>query len=345
MKRWQTFLIGLVISAIFLFLALRQAQLSRIVETFRTARYEFVALCAGLIVLNALARGLRWSVLNRGYLPTADAVWLSNIGALFNNVLPARLGEFARAALAGRRPRVYFVSALSSIVVERLFDLVSLCLLLVMVLLVLPLPPWATTAGIGIGSGALLGLLILAIAARWPIQTLRLSSHVFSRLPTFTQQKANALVARTIQGLSGVSDLRTFGLGLGLSVAAWLMSGVTAWVLMLAFWPHAPLMVGYLAVVASGLGMAVPAAPSGFGPFQAAIISVLVAINYDADASRSYAFALHLLNFLMTSLLGGVGLIREGSSFHEVARLAKSLHDQELPLDSQDLPGTSEGHG
>jgi hypothetical protein len=325
MKRWQTLLIGLMISALFLYLALRRADFLQMLGAFRTARYSFVALTFLAVVLIVLLRGLRWSILTGRRLATLDSFWLFNIGFLFNNVLPVRLGEFARAALAGRRPGMHFTSALSSIVVERLFDMVSVVLLVVIALVGLPLPGWAATAGAVMGAVALAGIALLAAAARRPEWALETGSRLLAILPRLTRDRAHKFLRPFVHGLGGVSDPRTFAAGLGLSILAWLFSGFSAWVLMLAFWSHVPLIAGIMAVAAAGLGIAIPAAPAGVGPYEAAVIGVLTATGYNADISRSYAFALHAVNFAVTCLFGAIGLLREGVSFGQVAREAQAL--------------------
>ena len=329
MKRWQTLVIGLAISALFLILALHRANPAAMLGAFRKARYGFAVLAFGLIILTVLLRGLRWSVLTQRRLSVIDSFWLFNIGFLFNNVLPVRLGEFARAALAGRRRGMHFTSALSSIVVERLFDMVSVVILIGIVLIALPLPDWATTAGAAMGAIALVGIIILALAARHPNGALATGSRLLALLPRLTREGAYTFLQPFIAGLGGVSDLRTFGLGMGLSIFAWLFSGFVAWVLMLAFWTHAPLVVGQMVVAAAGLGIAVPGAPAGLGPFEAAVIGSLTATGYEADTSRSFALALHALNFVATSLFGALGLLREGVSFGQVAHEAQTLHTAE----------------
>jgi uncharacterized protein (TIRG00374 family) len=325
MKRWQTILLGLIMGLGFLGLAMWQAEPGKMLAAFQTARYQFVALSvAGLLVTLAL-RGVRWSVLTEKRLSSVDAFWLFNIGFLFNNVLPARLGEIARAFLTGRRPEMHFTSALSSIVVERLFDMVSVAIQLGMVLLVLPLPQWAKSAGVAMGAGAAIGIVVLALAARYPERGLDLGSTLLAILPRIDRDKAREYLRPFVDGLGGVSNPKTFISGLLLSVVAWIASGLTAWLLMLAFWDRVSLISGQLAVAAAGLGVAIPGAPGGIGPFEWAVVNALAAIQLDADVARSFALALHLLNFGGTSILGGIGLLREGVSFSEVASQARAL--------------------
>ncbi len=325
MKRWWTFLVGVLISAVALYLAFRTTNWAEVVGAFGSLRYEYVILSVVVVVISDIMRGMRWSMLVQGRISMLDGFWLFNIGYLFNNVLPARLGEFARAILGGRQPGMTFTSALSSIVVERLFDLISVVILLGIALITLPLPDWATTSGVGVGAGALVGIIVLALAARYPGPALKVGVWALALIPGISRERATAFLAPFVDGLGAVSDLRNFAIGFGMSLACWAMSGLSTWLLMLAFWPTIPIPVAAFVLGAAGLGVAVPAAPASVGPFQAAVIGSLVAAGYDLSTSQSFSIALHLLTFAITCLLGIGGLLREGVSFGQVARQAQEL--------------------
>jgi glycosyltransferase 2 family protein len=333
MKRWQTLILGFIISAVALYFAFRKTNLGAIVDAFRHANYLYVALSASLVLITISIRGFRWMILTKRRLSFADGFWLFNIGFLFNNILPARLGEIARAVLAGRRPQMHFTSALSSIVIERLFDMVAVVVMIGMILLVLPLPDVVTKFGALMGVGALFGIVALALAARFPEPALNIGSRIIAVLPRIDKPGAEQFLRPFVEGLAGVSDLRVFASGLILSLIAWLASGFAAWVLMFAFWPDQPLIMGMVAVVAAGLGIALPAAPSGVGPFEAAVIAALISRGLDANLSGTFALTLHGVNFVMTSILGLIGLLREGTSFSEVARAAETAVQHPTPAE------------
>ncbi len=322
MKRWQTLTIGAVISIVALYLSLRQANFSEMANAVQQANLGLIALAAALFVGLVAIRGWRWSVLTEGRLSIVDGSWLFSIGFLFNNILPARIGEVARGVLAGRREKLHFTSAMSSIVVERLFDMIAIVIMFGVILMGLDLPTWATSAGILMGIAATVGLGILAVAARQPEAALSVGARIISVVPRLSYEEGRSFLEPFVDGLGGVSNWRTFISGLMLSVVAWFLSGLVGWVLLIAFFGTTPVVIGLLAVAAAGLGIAVPAAPSGLGTFQAAVIGVLTAVDYPDDASRSYAFMLHGLNFGMTTLLGILGLLREGVSFGEVRSAA-----------------------
>jgi hypothetical protein len=323
MKRWILILLGLIISAVALYFSFRNTNLAAVGAAFRDARYEYAVLGALLLVVGTFVRGLRWRVLTGKRLTFADAFWLWNIGFLFNDLLPAKLGEVARSLLAGRRPGMSFTSALSSVVVERLFDMVSVVLLLAIALAGNPLPGWATQAGLLMAAFAVAGIVVLAFAARRPEGALKIGVWLFALLPMFSRERARAFLAPFVDGLGGVRDLRTFAAGLGLSFLAWALSVASGWALMAAFWTNPPAMVAILILAAAGLGVSVPSAPAGIGPFEAAVVGVLTVIHYDISLSQSYALANHAIVTVTTIVLGLIGLAREGVGFSEIARQAQ----------------------
>ena len=65
-----------------------------------------------------------------------------------NNVLPARLGEFVRADAIGRQATISRSAAFATIVIERLFDGLTLLLFLVVTLAFSSFPDWVREAGI-----------------------------------------------------------------------------------------------------------------------------------------------------------------------------------------------------
>jgi uncharacterized protein (TIRG00374 family) len=331
MKRWQTLAIGIGISAIALYLAFRQTDIGAALTSFRTARYSFIALGIGITIVGIVIRGWRWRLLTNRQLPLGDSFWLWNVGFFFNNILPARLGEVVRALLAGRRPTMSFASAFSSIVVERLFDMVSVVVMLGIALIGLDLPGWARSAGIVMGLGAAGGIVFLALAARHQEWALEFSSKLLSMLPRVSEEAGRAIIKPFIDGLGGVSDWRIFIGGLGLSIVAWLVSALTTWAVLLAFWPGTTFIKGVLVVATAGLGFSIPSAPSGVGPYEAAVIATMTALGYEANASRSFAVAIHLIAFLVTSLLGIIGLIREGVSIRDLTSEANALKTQLSP--------------
>ncbi|HEY43988.1 MAG TPA: flippase-like domain-containing protein, partial [Anaerolineae bacterium] len=98
MKRWQ-FWLGVVISAAFLWVALRGLSLGDMWQELREANYWW--LLPGVVVyfLGVWARAWRWHYLLRPLkqIPTKTMFPIVAIGYMGNNIYPARAGELLRA--------------------------------------------------------------------------------------------------------------------------------------------------------------------------------------------------------------------------------------------------------
>ena len=101
-------IIGLAIGVVFLWLAFRKLELSELAVAFESAKpWPWVFFAMLFYLAGQLIRGLRcrWLVSNDTDLPLSTATNIVVLGYAVNNVLPARMGEVARARFAGGAQR------------------------------------------------------------------------------------------------------------------------------------------------------------------------------------------------------------------------------------------------
>ena len=118
--RW---LIPLAISALAIGLVLRQVGFSQFVANLSKLRWQTILLASLVYFVSQLTRVFAWYILLQKRVSFKEAFFTMNAGYLLNNVFPFRLGEIGRALLLDRPdgPRAFEV--LSSIIMERVFDL------------------------------------------------------------------------------------------------------------------------------------------------------------------------------------------------------------------------------
>src|SRR5579859_1634096 len=127
MANWRSILLGLGISVVTLGLALRGNDLSQLGPVFEQGRYLYLLPTGLFIIVGTLFRAWRWLVLLNNQATIADSFNILSAGNFLNAILPFRLGEVARGYLLSRRnPAVSFFTGFSSIVAERMIDLVAL---------------------------------------------------------------------------------------------------------------------------------------------------------------------------------------------------------------------------
>ncbi|MGF1507412.1 MAG: lysylphosphatidylglycerol synthase transmembrane domain-containing protein [Anaerolineae bacterium] len=312
-RHWVIFAAGLTISALSLFLVLRQKDWAEFSRLLVTARHEFILLRIGILLAALAAQGLRWSILAERRLSTPDGFWLFGIGMLFNNILPARLGEGVRLALASRREQMDAFSAGTSIVAERLTDVLALAALSLVFFTHPAVPQQFTTAGILTGAVGLAGVtFVLVFGSISPQKLLAVTGRLCEalRLKDGLRHRILEAVERVVLSIPSAGR---FLLALAWALVIWALGAGAAWVLMLAFWPAAPpWIMGVVTVVAAGLGIAVPSGPAGVGTFEAAVAGSLIFFGYEPDISITFALIMHLTVIATTSSVGVVGLLREG---------------------------------
>ena len=139
--------IGIGISIVALYLALLGIDLPQVKLALSQAEYVYLIPAALAVLAGVVARSVRWQVLLGPGVSLERTFWVTGIGYLASNVLPFRLGDPIRAVVIGRGDSVSTVSALSTVVVERVLDMLTVVTLLA------GLAPFIGGAGKTMGAG------------------------------------------------------------------------------------------------------------------------------------------------------------------------------------------------
>jgi len=118
LKKWQLWL-GLVISAVCLYMVLRRMHLDQVWLALKTARYWWIIPGVAVYFFAVWARTWRWHYLLRPILPIPliRLFPVVCIGYMGNNVYPARAGEVIRAYVLKKNETVSISASLATIVV------------------------------------------------------------------------------------------------------------------------------------------------------------------------------------------------------------------------------------
>lgn len=290
---------AIAISAAFTYLAVRDVHVGRVWAALRETHYVWLVPALALMTLVFFVRALRWQVLFRpesrpGFRATARSLF---IGYFFNNVLPARAGELARVAALNRLARVRVTEAAATIVVERIFDALSLLVLLFAMTPWLPHVAWLRAAGFfAVALAVAVGVVILVLW-RYGERPIRFVLRPFGRLPFLPQAAVHDAPSAFLNGLGGFLSFRQGLLAFTLTTASWGLLGVAFWFVMIAFSFDVSPLAGVLVVIAIGLAMILPSSPAAVGVFEGATVVALTAYGIGDSEALSYALVLHAVNF------------------------------------------------
>ena len=315
-------MLGLVVSLAAFYFVASEIDFDRLGEAIQQAQWIYIVPCVALLVAGLVTRGLRWRLLLNNTLPFKRAFHIMNVAYLVNGVLPLRIGEVARMFLATRAdPPVPIFQTASTIIIERLLDLLAVVMLLALALTVGPLPVELQGVGLFMGIVSLSGFLGAVFLSRR-----RTLSH--SILGFFTERIAFlrrfTLVEWLDQFLDGLEPLakgRTLILALFWTAASWGFSVVAGYVLMYTFYDEASWAVTCLYIAAAAFAIAVPATVASLGVYEGAIVLALEALNYGDPHTVAVAFAVtvHFVNVAVHSITGVIGFISEGITLEQLS--------------------------
>jgi uncharacterized protein (TIRG00374 family) len=327
LKRWQ-FWLGVVISAVFLWLALRSLRLGDVWRALENARYVWLLPGIAVYFLAVWARAWRWHYLLRGLkrIPTGRMFPIVTIGYMGNNIYPARAGEVLRAYILRREEGVPISASLATILVERAFDGV---VMLAFVFLNLPeltrvggdsgfagsiqtLALW----GAGVFMAAVAAFVLLAI---FPAFSTRAVTWVSDRfVPERFRGTVLELTSRFLSGLGSLRSPADVLMVLLTSAVIWLLETGKYWFVMQAF----PFQVSFFALMLMNgivnLATTLPSAPGYIGTFDAPGIAVLQAYGVPGAVAAGYTLVLHAALWLPITLLGAYFMFRGRLHWEEV---------------------------
>lgn len=327
-RRWQ-FWLGLIVSAAFLWLALRQLKLEEVFNILRAANYAWLLPGVAVYFVAVAARTWRWQALLKPLkvVSVRRLFPVVVIGYMGNNIYPARIGELLRAYVLRHNEQISISSSLATIVVERIFD--GLVVLL-FVFLVLPSAqaqwdlPESMRALIAAGSLLFFAALVvfLALATR-PGMASRVYGFLIVRLlPHRLRAPVGGLLDRFVMGLSALRDFRQVLVIFLITLVVWLVETATYWLVMHAFPFEVPFTTLMLMNGVANLVTTIPALPGYVGTFDLPAIAVLVAFGVDPEIATSYTLVLHAVLWLPITLLGLFYMVRQSLRWSDIARAA-----------------------
>jgi uncharacterized protein (TIRG00374 family) len=311
---WRNTLVlaGLVVSALFAYLAVRGVRLSEVGHALRESNYWWlVPALAALAVANVL-RGYRWQFLFAAetrppYRPVLNGLL---IGQFFNNVLPARAGEAARIVYLNQAAATSRAETVGTVVAERAYDVLSVLLMLFVLLPWLPHVTWLRAAAI------LAVALLAAMVAVFVVLTLfharpaRAAARWLGRLlPFLPVERLEHAAENLVHGLAALRRPRLVLAALFWTTTSWVALGFAAWFVMRGFDLGLSPVAGMLVMVANALAAILPSSPAAVGVFEAAVLVGLNPYRVPKPEALSYALVLHALNFFPYIVAGLVIIV------------------------------------
>ena len=331
MKMGWRGVVGILLSAGFLYFAFRGIRFDEVATHMRSTNVWLMALAAILATGVFPLRAIRWRPILDPVAPNLPygKLWRATaIGMMINNVVPARVGELARAfALSRSAPEVPFTASLASLVVDRLLDAIVIFGLMFAAMLAPAFPQGAQISGRPVASYAvigvaatLIGLAALYLFILFPNRVLALWDTATRRLSPKVAARGREALTSLSKGLSVLRSPGRFAVVLWWTLAHWLLNALAFWVGFRAAGMDLPFSAALFLQGIIAIGVAVPQAPGFFGVFEHfARIGLVGIYGVPADAAVSWAIGFHLLSYIPITVIGAWYFLRAGISMGEIS--------------------------
>ena len=317
MRGALTRVVGLGLTVVFLLLAFQRVDLAGFVDELKSVNYLWLLPSAICTLLGYVLRSVRWQVILSGAAraPVRTLFPVLIMGFATNNLLPGRLGEFWRAYLLGRKRNVRKTFALASVVVERVFDGLTLIALLWIVSSAIQLPGWGRQIELlaaAVFLAATLGVVVLLSAPGVVVVPLRAVVHrIHSGTAIWLEERFESFV----DGLGPLRHPNVLLAAVALSVGVWLCEGTSYLLLSRGVnlgLPGTMEVPGIgLALVTINLGIMVPSGPGYVGTQEFFGTAALGVVGANAQAALALVVVSHAIQYALVTGLGLVFFARE----------------------------------
>ena len=331
LKKQLRLWIGVAISLVGLWLALRGVEFEKLGAALASANYWWLIPALVFHLLTIGTRSERWRVLlGADKVDSVTAFLVMNLGYLISNVLPLRVGDPARAVIIDQRCHVGIPRALSTVVVERVLDVLAVTFGLVLLIPFMQLPPdamnWLRVFG-ALGLLAILGIVLLltqrALAER-------ILAAALARLPRLSPDKWLMRWRNLMGGFDALGSARGALVVVGWTLATWITGVGVFWAIMRAFFPAMSLGESIVAstflLSIEALGMAVPATPGNWGVYETiGRVGLVIPFGLPAEQAVSYVLVTHFFEYLTLNIVGVIALMRYSLSLGEIGAKAETI--------------------
>ncbi len=295
--KWLLAGAGLAASAVFLWLAVRNADVGAVKRELEEANLGLVLAAVGVLACGYAFQAARWRrIAGTPSLGLGRFYGMVLGGLAANNVLPIRIGELLRARWLGQDAPMPGGRALGTVALDRACDVAALALLLAFGIQTVASPAWLLQLAVGV----VVALVAVALAI------------LFARMYTArrgrgrrARGRARRIVRDTLEMLAEPIGRRRAATWLGLSLCTWTLGAVAVVLVARSVGIELSPAEAAFVTAALNLGVAVPSSPGYVGTYQWLGVASLGLLDVPVNEALAFTILMQASWYLPTTVAGG----------------------------------------
>ncbi|MDI6641495.1 MAG: lysylphosphatidylglycerol synthase transmembrane domain-containing protein [Elusimicrobiota bacterium] len=321
MKKFRI-LFGFLVSIILLIIVFRKIDFFKIIEIILQLQIIYLIGAFIVAIIGLVVRSKRWQILLSQLLHDIKISLRSLFdatcfGLLINNILPFRAGDFAQALFLGYRENISKSATFSTVVLERLLDLIPPATVLISSTFFVLLPK-------EISQGRIFGFVIVMFTGVFLIVKYQLKIvQLLKRLLPKNKlgEKINQFIEHLLTAISFLKNRSKTIQILLFTILLWCVYGLGTYFCLLAFDIKIGFLAALLILCITAIGVMIPSSPGYIGTWEFFCTLALSIFRTDKNLALSFAIIYHLLSWLPPTLLGLIVMIKSNVTFAKLKQV------------------------
>lgn len=343
MLKKKRFWIGLFVTLLCLYFVFRGIDFLKLFEIIKSINLLLLLIILIIYISGYYIRSIRWHYLLKHIkeLNSHELFPYLVMGFMFNNILPARAGEFIRAYITGQKKQISKSSTFATIIIERVFDgLIMIIFFLIGYMafhydykIFSQAQLEFTMFGVKMGikesvtlfaiAGSIIFLLIF-IVCFFLINKKKSTVNFFHKLISVFPQKAtemfNKLIDTFIEGFGILRNLKDMMIVFFFSVLAWTMEVFSYYLMSIAMHIKISFLLVALIMAVANFAIMAPSTSGGVGPFEFFGVGIMLLFSYSKEEATAYIILIHSMILLPIIFLGLIFVLTEGLNFNKLIK-------------------------
>lgn len=328
MKKNIKKLILLLITFVFLYFVFVNINISKFINTFKDFNCNYIFLLVLLIAITQSMRAICFKQLIHKTVPQANLpylIFLCLASAGANIILPARAGDFFRAYFTGEKYNMSKIKAFGSIILERLFDVISIFIILMCGIFIYQRNPLAVKL-------CLITACIIVFACLFAIVTYKHNN--LSKICDFIEKKtenlpfsnfiqkvttlANNICNSFFNGFEVIESPKRILYAFISSMGIWFCECLCYIVTIQGFGYNIHWSVVLFIIPFIALGCIIPSASVFLGPYQIAVITAFAIYNIPKETALAISVVEQSVVTVFLCAVTFIFLLKNNISYKEI---------------------------
>lgn len=352
MIKKKRFWIGLLVTLICLYFVFRGIDFLKLFNIIKSINLLLLLITLAIYILGYYIRSIRWHFLLKHIkeLKPNELFPYLVMGFMFNNILPARAGEFIRAYITGQKKQISKSSTFATIIIERVFDgLIMIVFFLIGYMAFhydykilsheqLKFNMFGTSIGIKetVTLFAIVGgiiFLLIFIICFFLINKKEKTVSFFHKLINIFPKKAtemfNKLIDAFIEGFGVLRNVKDMMIVFFFSAFAWTMEAFSYYFITIAMNIKMSFLLVTLIMAVANFAIMAPSTSGGVGPFEFFGVGIMLLFSYPKEEATAYIIIIHSMILLPIIFLGIVFIFTEGLDFKKLIKAKEEEKNEE----------------